>query len=264
MSWLRIIIAAVLGISAPIVQADKWVYGAAVEFESGSYSTSETTDIITLPVYITFYNERWGFGAEIPYVSITGSNDVIPSGNGQSAGHGKGQNATPDSTSTTSTRSGFGDLSLSVSYALTEPDSDSAIFYEVSGAVKLATADESQNLGTGENDYSVMLKASKAYGNWSPNVTIGYQFTGDTAVENYNDVYFYSIGSGYQVSEVSSVGVEYRFKQSITDSDDDTASIGASYTRVLNRYFDLGVSASTGLTDNSADFGMSLFLTGYY
>ncbi len=245
------------------VEADKWIYGASYEFETGDYSQPVDTDIVTLPLFLSYYTERWGFGLEIPFVSVSGSADIIPSGNGQSTGHGKNQSSSSATSTESYTRSGLGDVSLFVSYAF-PAQSPQELFYELGASVKLATADEKDNLGTGQTDYSINLKIARDMGNWSPSINIGYQLTGEGADENLNDVYFYSVGTGYSLSEASSVAFSYYFKQAVADGYDDLSNVGFNFTRVINRYIDLGVGLSKGLSDSSADYAVSLSLTGYY
>lgn len=262
MKYLLVLYSLFLNIT--IVQADQWVYGAAWQFETGDFSQPQDTDIITIPFNINYYTEQWGFGVEIPYVSISGSSEVIASGNGRSSIKGNGKNSSGSSSSSSSDpRAGLGDVSISVSYQF-PVEKDQHISYAITAGSKLATADDNKNLGTGETDYYVKLKVSSSQGKWSPGLTIGYQITGEGSADDYNDVYFYSLGTGYSLSDKASIGFGYDFKQAISDATDDSESIGVDYTQVINRYVDLGTSISAGLSDNSPDYGISLFFTGYY
>jgi hypothetical protein len=258
----RVLLMSLALLSMPTVEADKWVYGAAYQFETGNYSQPQDTDIVTVPVYLNYYTDSWGFGIEIPYVSVSGSSEIIPSSSGQSTGHGKQRSSTGTSTSSY-TREGIGDVTIFVSYALPSDDTQN-IFYEISAAVKLATADESENLGTGENDYSVKLNISSQIDNWSPALNIGYQITGDNDSTELNNVFFYSLGSRYQWTDTSSISMNYNFKQALSNDSDDSSSIGFNYIRMLNRYYDLGFGLTAGLGEDDADYGLSIFFTGYY
>lgn len=250
---------ALLGISN--VEADKWIYGAAYQFETGDFSEAQNTDIMKIPVYLNYLSGPWGFGIEIPYVSVSGSSDVLPSSNGSLNGHGKIKGSSTTSISSY-TRSGPGDITIFSSYALS--DNNQSVFYELSAAAKLATADESKNLGTGENDYSVKLNISSTINNWSPALSIGYQMTGNSSSTELNDVYFYSFGSGFQLSVKSTIAMNYNFKQALSDRSDDSSGISFNYSRMINRYYDLGFGLTAGLSNEAPDYGLSIFFTGYY
>jgi len=247
----------------PGVKADQWIFNAAYQFETGSFSESSDTDIITVPVSITYFTENWGYGLEVPYVYVSGSSTVIPSGDGQSTGHGQGQNNTSGLSTNSFTRSGIGDISFYISHAFF-PENPQELVYEVIAKAKIATADESNNFGTGENDYSIKMKLSIKKGHWTPGGSIGVQFTGDSSENDYYDIYYYSIGTGYALSDDLSINLGYDYKQAISDSVDDSSSINLDFTRKLNRYFDLGFGVNSGLSDNSPDYGIDIFMTGYY
>lgn len=243
-----------MGVSA--LQASQWVLDISYQFETGDYSEDSETEVTTIPVLLKFYTDVWSYGIEIPYLSVTGIDTVIPGSNGQFIGPGKGANNTVVSSSRSVTRSGLGDMRVSVSRAVFPQQSD-GLFFEITVTAKLATADENKNLGTGENDYSVKLAFSSNKGHWTPGLTVGYQLTGDTDETDFNDVFFASIGTGYKLSRDSSMGVGYDFQQSVTDGVDDFGAITVDYSKELSRSTTLGIAIKKGVTDNSLDTGLS-------
>ena len=245
-----------LGLSFSL-QANKFVIDLSYQVETVDYGTDSDTDVTIIPVLFKYYTDVWSFGAEISYVSVTGSETVIPGTNGQFFGQGVGTGSVEGATSTSITRSGIGDTKLSISRAFF-PQQKDAVFYELTAMAKIATADEQKFLGKGENDYSIKLKASVKTGLWLPALTVGYQFTGDMADADFNDTLFFSIGSGYKLSKKSTLGLGYDFQQAVTDGADDFAAVVLNFSTQLENGIDLNFVMKTGLTDNSLDRGFGV------
>ena len=237
--------------------ANQFVLDLAYQVESGDYGGDSDTDVTIVPVLLKYYTDVWSFGAEISYVSVTGSATVIPGSNGQLFGQGSGSGSAATTTSKSVTRSGMGDSKLSLSRAFF-PEQKDGVFYELTATVILATADEDKLLGKGENDYTIKLKTSSKLGLWSPALTVGYQLTGGTADTDFNNTLFFSVGSGYKLNKNSSLGVGYDFQQAVIDGVDDYAALTFNYSTQLNNDVELTLAMKMGLTDNSLDRGYSI------
>ena len=81
---------------------------------------------------------------------------MIPGDGGVTPGSGAG---------TVSRRSGIGDVNLAATYSL--PVSDTT-YFDITGKVKLPTADEAKFLGTGTTDFTAQGELSQVFGNVTP------------------------------------------------------------------------------------------------
>gem|GEM_PF-1702113 len=254
----RLLLAAVLLSAIPSLHADKLVAAASQSFESGDYGGATTTDINTTSLKLAYFGEVWSASIKIPYVTVSGIDSIIPGTRGNVRGNGTGA-ATTTSTLTRVTRSGIGDTQLALARAFL-PEMDDDLFVEWTLGVKLATADEAQLLGSGENDYSIKLYADRQFGDWLPGVSIGFQFTGDTPQTDYNDIVFASIVAAYRLGQHSSLGFSYDFEQASSDGVEDFAALGVDFSSDISRNSRFGVAVQRGLTDSSPDTGLSLFV----
>ncbi|MBC8212371.1 MAG: DUF3187 family protein [Gammaproteobacteria bacterium] len=243
------------------VRAGQFVLDVAYQLESGDYGSDTSTDVSSIPLQLKYFADVWSFALEVPYVSVRGDATVVPGVRGQSAGQGPGSSInTPTSTTQSVTRSGIGDSQLSVSRAFF-PQQQEGIFYELTATVKLATADQKKSLGTGETDYSIKLSMSMEMGNWMPGVSAGYQLTGDTADTDFNDVWFFSAGTGYRLDQSSRLSAGIDFEQAVNDGADDFTAVSLGYSRDLASQASVGINVKAGLTDNSLDKGLSVFVS---
>ena len=245
------------------VQGGQFVLDVGYQLESGDYGSSSSTDVTRIPVQLTYFADVWSVGVKVPYVSVRGDATVIPGVRGQASGQGQGPGsgslaALPTTQSVT--RSGLGDSQISVSRAFF-PEQPGEIFYELTAAVKLPTADEQEALGSGETDYSIKLSISSEVGPWMPGLSVGYQFTGDTANTDFNDIGFVSVGTGYRLDKDSTLSAGIDYEQAVIDGADDFSVVSMGYTRELASQTKIGVTLKAGLTDNSLDQGVSVFVS---
>ena len=240
------------------LQAEQFTLGLSYQFETGDYGSATSTDVETIPLTLKYYADVWSFGAELAYVSVSGDEAFIPGTTSRGFGRGprSGGITTTSSTSSVS-RSGMGDSRVFVARAFF-PEQKGDWFYELTASIKLATADDRRSLGTGEVDYSIKLASSTRLGRWIPGITLGYQLTGDSAVTDFNDVLFFSLGSGYALGRYSTLGFGYDFQQAVSNGVDDFAAISLTYSYETGGGIDLSASLKAGLSDNSLDKGLAL------
>ena len=112
-------------------------------YDTGDYGDIIDTDVWSVPVGLKYTNGPWTLSGSTSWLRIKGPNNVDPEGN-----------FIGGATGTKSTNSGIGDLFLSVTYNLFD-DVSHPVGMDVTGKVKLPTADEKKFLGSGETDYGV-------------------------------------------------------------------------------------------------------------
>jgi hypothetical protein len=230
--------------AAPVVADSGFSLGA--EYSQGDYGTGETTRSWYFPFAWRYRSDDFRASVTVPFVMVDGSSLVTaggmrlsPSGMG-GGGMGGG--------STTRTASGLGDVLLSGSYRLLS-ESDSRPWLAAGAKVKIGTADETQGLGTGENDYSLQLDAGK--GPFSGYA--GYRMLGDTATVDYNDVAFVGAGLTLPLGKNRDLGVEYYTEEASLDGTDAIQQATLSLNGEASSSLDYAVYFIAGLSDSSAD-----------
>jgi hypothetical protein len=251
------------GLVVPL-RADTWDVGAGYSYESGDFGTGEDVDVSIFTVLLDYYGDVWGASLELPYVSVTGSETIVPSTSGQGAsgnGFGYGNNNTGSTTTSSGsesvTREGIGDIGLSISRAFF-PETENGAFHEAIFSIKLPTASESENLGSGEADYSLELATSLQRGAWSPLFALGYQLTGDPPDVDLNDVWFYSLGIRYDIGDSSRIGLIYDFRQALVDDEPDGESLSVSLNTRPTADLSFNLELTAGLTDANADSAVAV------
>jgi hypothetical protein len=259
---------ALIGLSTLPAQAESDIkLSTGYDYSSGKYGQQVTTEIETLLITMNYLRGPWSLNLTVPTIRVTGNGTVIPGANGPSSfenfssgffGTGSTGNA---STSQTVTHSGLGDASASVGYAYFPANGN---FYEITAKVKFATADVDKGLGTGENDYTLQFDAVFNSGAVSPYFSLGYAITGDSSLYTYKNVPYGTLGLIFKTGAASSFGVGYDYRQATVDGSDDLQQASVFFNWSGSRQWATTLSALTGFTDSSPDFGVSLMFTRSY
>lgn len=173
------------------------------EYTSGNYGTSSKTKMWYFPVTLKYETERYMMALTMPYVVVEGTGNVVATG----SAHGLPRTTT---TLTSRTESGLGDIELSASHVIAQ---DTGWRMGLGGLIKFGTADEQDNLSTGEDDVAVQLEAERTYGNNMLFGTAGYKILGDPPGIDYDNVLYGSVGVSHRLDAVRAVGVELYAQQ---------------------------------------------------
>lgn len=189
----------------PAETADPHHWSAGIGFESFTDKTvpDQVSKQMNIPVGLLYETEEYTFEASIPYIERS-----APSGKLAFDHHHESHNEHATAAPIV-TNSGLGDMTMSLQRRmLNETDAPLSLFLR--GEVKLATADVAKGLGTGMNDYFGEVKASKSWGAFTGKASAGYavfgspgkvEVNGVTKYLYYNNIYFGSIGSAYELDE---------------------------------------------------------------
>lgn len=225
-----------------------FTFGA--EYTEGDYGTGIDTTGIYAPFTLEYTTDKFLLGITVPYVRISGSEDVISV---SSTKHPSPMLSTSTTTVSSEERtdSGLGDIILTGSYQLQAETKDSA-WLALTGKIKLGTADEKKFLGTGENDYSLQVDIAKQalFGN------VGYKIYGDTAETNFDNVLFATVGVTIPANAGWKAGLEYYLEQAAVSGADDIQEVTFSLGKQLQDKKYLNLYLFTGFTDSSADWGV--------
>lgn len=222
-----------------------------LEFDSGDYGTPDTTDTWRIPMEISYSKGPFFAGASIPYISSESTGIVIISGGGT---HG-GTMRTATTSSTASSVSGLGDLGVYAGYNF--PPSGK-INYRVTAHIKLGTADENDGLGTGENDYILEAGMYTLVDTNTVFASIGYQVTGDTAIIDYDNVFYANAGISFPHTSGNASGIMLDYAQAATPGFDDPVEVTGFMNMILADKSSMNFHIMLGLSDGSPDYGFGV------
>jgi hypothetical protein len=216
------------------------------DYTTGKYGTSTETRITAIPFIGTYETGNWTLKASIPYVRITGADNVV-------AGIG----AVRSTATALRTDSGLGDLTTAATYSfMTDPKAQFGI--DVTGKIKFGTADSDKGLGTGENDYWILADPYIRMGNVTWFGGIGYGMLGSSDVLPLKDVVSANAGLSYKLDQQSSAGAMLDYRSKSTDAGFAQRELTGFYSRKFDGGYKLQVYATKGFSDGSPDWGGGL------
>lgn len=245
-----------LGISASLLMgnmaiAGDYTFSAGVEYTNGDYGASIDTAMLQIPFTLGYTDDQYAWSVTVPYVRISGSEDVVFSGTTHSP-----KFTTTTTSNVKSTDAGLGDITLSGTYQLQEETKVSP-WLAFTGKIKLGTADENKRLGTGENDYAVQAEiAKKAF-----HAFIGYKLVGDTSTVNFNDVSYGAVGITFPVNKNWTSVAEFYTEQAAVSGVDNVQELSLSLSKSLNDKKKMSVYVLKGLTNSSPDWGAGVTIS---
>lgn len=241
---------------APAAESDVWTLGTGVHYSSGDYGTSTTTTILSVPLNIRYDRAPWSFRISVPYIEIDGATSVIP-------GIGSVENTNPrrrgggGAAISEGTASGLGDIVASATYSAYY-DAAAQLGIDVTGKVKVATADEDEGLGTGEHDFAALVEAFKTVDRTTMFAGVGHYWLGSSAFIRLDDVWSWSLGASYALDRRDSVGLIYDERQRVAPGADKLSELTAFWSRRLDRGWKAQAYFLLGLADGSPDWGTGL------
>jgi hypothetical protein len=256
-SWQRAI-AGVLCASALATgaSADEGAFSVSLgaNYMSGDYGTANTTNMWYLPATFRYRTDRGLVRLTVPYISVTGNGTVVPvGGNHHVIGPGP-------VTTRRVTESGLGDVVVGGTYYLV-PQTTSRPAIDLTGRIKLGTADEDKNLGTGENDYSVQLDLAKTRDRMLFFGSAGYKLLGDPPAFDLDNILYGDVGGQWRLDAQRNVGLDLYLAESPTAAGSSAAELTAYLNRKLDVKRSLQFSGLVGLSDGSPDWGVGIAIS---
>ncbi len=218
------------------------------DYSSGDYGASEDTDILYIPVTGRLQKGNWTAKLTVSYISIKGPGAVV--GNGDTTNGAGGTAVT--------TESGLGDVVGSVGYTF---DLTPETYLDVTGKIKLPTADEDKGLGTGETDYTVNTEITQEIGKAHVYGSAGYKFVGTNSTLNLDDSLILGVGAGTKIGEETTVGASYDWRESASGGENPSEA-SAYLSHNITRQISAQVYGVTGFSDASPDLGGGMMI-GY-
>jgi hypothetical protein len=227
---------------------DGLTLSGGLHYSDGNYGTPVSTQITALLFTGRYETPQWIFKASLPWLSISGGAGVIP-GIGRLRG-----TAAADSSA-----SGPGDVVLSATHK-TWHDAAQQAGLELTGRVKLATADEDEGLGTGEHDVGFQADAFKSFGRLTGFAGLGYTIFGDSPAFPLRNVFNVTLGASQRLDERDSVGFAYDGRDPVARGAAELSEITLFWSRRIDRAWRSHAYFLFGLEDGSPDWGAGLSL----
>lgn len=222
----------------------KVTLSTGVNYSTGKYGQSESTDIVSVPLTGKVEVDTWTVKLSVPYVSVTGPGNVVEGVGVVGVGSGR-----------RSTEAGLGDVTLTVTNTVYE-NAASGTAVDVAGKVKFATADADKGLGTGKNDYSLAVEPSQMVGPVTVFGSLGYKVAGDPDGVELHNVVFASLGGAMKVVEGTSAGLVFDAQTRTSQSAPSAQrELTAFATTRLDDAWKAQFYLSRGLAEDSPDWG---------
>lgn len=227
--------------------------GVGVNYSTGKYGTSQETKIVSIPFTARYETDKWVLKATVPWLSVTGPANVIP-GVGSFDQSGRGRRR---SFGGTQTESGLGDTTLSATYTAYY-DENARRGLDLTGRVKLPSADPDKGLGTGSTDESVQVDLYQSIDRLTLFGDVGYTNFGSSDFVELQNAVNYGLGFSNKVSDDDSIGVSYDARQK--------ASVGGAPQRELTAFWNHHLGRGTkvqayvlkGFAHGSPDVGFGV------
>lgn len=221
------------------------------DYSSGSYGTSQTTDIASIPVGLRWNWPSTTLKVSVPYLRIrsSGQSSVVttPDGGVIVSDHGGG------------VQEGWGDVTTSLTYSAIT-DTRRGFFLDLGGKLKVATHPASSGLGTGENDIALQADAYWARGLWTPFATLGYRKYGQPQGLHLRSVPYSGLGFSYRLTAQQSTGLMWDWRAPNRDGASPVSEATGFWMHRFDKSIRMQLYMSKGFSDASSDWGLGAML----
>lgn len=225
-----------------------WRVSTSLNYETGDYGTGVSSETWYVPVTVKRYFPSGDLSVTVPYVQTSGSGVTTIDGSVFPIG-GAGA---PE------TNSGLGDIILRGSYYLFSESKEVPFDLNLTGKIKLPTADESRGLGTGEFDTGVGLEFAKSLtGGFTGYLDIYYTAIGDPPGLELEDRVSFDLGVSAPLASRWNVSAFYEESTPLVKSNPHLRDILVNFEFKTDSRTKLFFGAVLGLNEASPDYGLS-------
>lgn len=241
------LIGALFAFQAPFALADT-ALSVGAEYATGDYGTNgDDVEDVYVPVTLEIEGEKLLFSLTVPYAAVDGpEGSVLVSG---AVVPGQGPNVS---------ESGLGDVLASLTVKDLFVSRDGSIAVDLTGTVKLGTADEDKGLGTGENDYSALVDVYKLLDRATLYASAGYTVRGDPNEYDLDNTWFLAAGSIFPVGPANSLGIGVNYRPEVVSHGDPASEASLFGVHELGSGRRLYGYVLAGLADGSPDWGVGV------
>ncbi len=219
-------------------------------YDQGDFGTSNTTRTLFTPVTLKYLGERFDVG-------ITGSFVVVDTVGGVTLIDGT-PTRTEGALAGRETNAGLGDTLIKGRlFLVDDPGLESprpALTPVVK--VKIPTADEDKNLGTGETDYGFGLEVDKQLGSFFLFGDASYTIIGNPPGQDLRNRPAASVGAGLKLSNALSVNALLDWRRALVAGKDDPLEVVGVLSIKTSPRTTVSPSVFVGLTNGSPEFGV--------
>ena len=233
-------------------QRDHFQLKIGAGYDQGDFGTSETTHTGYLPVTLKYLGEKFDVGVTLSLVSIDSPGGITF--------------IEGSPTEVTTVRlprehnTGFGDILLKGRYFAVDDGGAESWVPALTPFVKLKipTADESRNLGTGELDYGFGLEVDKTFGRFIVFGDVSYTIVGDIPGQKLRDRPAASLGLGVKLTDAVTVLGFLDWRRALIKGNEDPLELVGVVSFKVTPAITISPNAFVGLTDGSPDFGIGV------
>lgn len=220
--------------------------GTGFDFSRGDYGLGTDTEVMSIPLSLSYEQGHWLFEARAPWLRIEGPATIVAGG---------GSPTRP----TAAAESGLGDVTVGATYR--SKRGPEAVNFATTVRTKLPTADEQRGLGTGEADYTGQFDLYRSFGRITPFGSVGYTWFGDSTLYPLEDGAYASGGAHFRTGGSTVFTVAYNWRQRLIAGGDHGSDALIALTHDLGSRWRIMLYALKGFTDASPDQGAGLHLT---
>lgn len=228
--------------------------GVGANYSTGKYGGSTPTRIWSIPFLARYETDLWTFKLTVPYLRVTSPANVIPD-IGSFSGSGRPRRRAAGTT----TESGLGDTVASATYTAYY-DAATKRGLDLTGKVKLPTADADKGLGTGSLDESVQVDLYQTQGLLTVFGDVGYTFFGHSDFVQLDNALYYGFGFSEKLNAQNSLGMSFDGRQRVTPGGGPQREVTAFWNRRFERGTRLQAYVLKGFADGSPDWGVGASL----
>jgi hypothetical protein len=230
----------------------QWKYSSGIDYSTGNYNDSVNTTILYIPFSVGYKEGNLSAKITTAWLSIDGPGNVI--------GGGDGGVILPGSGGSTNTQSGVGDTWFSLTYEMDIVPTEYG-YLDVTGKIKIPTADEDKGLGTGRVDQTLQLDYLYPLDQLTPMATVAYKRKGDPSGIELKNVLYLSVGADWRHSNNTHIGASLDIQQASASGVDDSVELFSYLNHKVNKRWSLTPYFYLGLSSSSPDVGGGLQFT---
>ena len=224
-------------------------FSTGLEYSSGRYGGTDDIEELYVPVSGFFYFDRIAVGVTVPYLSVRAPAGTEDPGGEPVPGSGE-----------IDTQSGLGDIVIGMTVYDVLHNTDRSIALDITGKIKVGSADPDKGLGTGEEDYLLRADLYRFFERFTLMGSGGYKVRGDPPGVDLKNTWVGSVGGSYLLNNGARVGLMYDYRESSLEDSDDISELTLYSSFRLTDTWDLQVFAFSGFSDSSPDWGAGIYV----
>ena len=224
--------------------------GVGADYARGKYGGSTESTTFSIPFTARYELDRWTYKLTVPWLEVTGPANFVPGfGHTDNSAKPKKRNFAG-----TTTESGIGDTYGTVTYnAWYDDELERGL--DLTGRVKLPTADAGKGLGTGSTDFGVQADAYRTFDRLTLFADVGYTFFGHSDYVELKNAYNYGIGASRKMNERDSLGASLDGRQKASVGGAPQREVTLFWNRRAERDMRFQAYVLFGLANGSPDYG---------